>query len=168
MNITCNRTGDRYISEARYFEDWDEFRQEREYLFRYLMRHGTISQVTLDLSDELARTNDTYIAGLKTRHVDATAYESPETSGYFLIFSTDFFPEPGYFIAYYGIAGPAGPKEQPDELETRIMTTFPGMMESRTYTSNPDSPLATHLVPVVAGVSFAAPAIGMVIRALRR
>jgi hypothetical protein len=164
MNISCNRSGERYVSEVWYFTDWNDFREQREDLIRYLARHGMISNVTLSLSEEMARTNNTYVAGLRTRSVDAVRYESPETSGYFLIFSTDFFPGPSYYIAYYGIIGPAGPGQHSKELETLIVTAFPGMMESRTYRSNPDTPMAAEPVPVTAGIAIIASTIAIVLR----
>ncbi|OPX62880.1 MULTISPECIES: hypothetical protein [unclassified Methanoregula] len=168
MNISCNRTGDRYVTESWYFTDWDEFRQQREDLFRYLARHGTVSNVTLDLSEELARTNNTYVAGLKTHSVDAVRYESRETSGYFLIFSTDFFPGSNYYIVYYGVVGPAGLQQHSHNLETLIMTVFPGMMEYQTFESNPASPMEAPPVPIPAGISVVAAAAAIAARAFRK
>jgi hypothetical protein len=167
MNISCERTGDHYVSEVWYFDNWDEFRLQREHLFSYLTQHGTVSSVTLDLSEELARTNNTYLAGLKTRQVRAIKYENTTTSGYFLIFYTDIFPGPSYYIAYYGVVGSSGIQEHTPQLETLIMTTFPGLMEYQTYEINPESPM-TRSTPLPVIIIILALGIVGLIRELQR
>ncbi|MBN1431850.1 MAG: hypothetical protein JW931_03675 [Methanomicrobiaceae archaeon] len=171
MNISYDTTDDRYISEVWYFNDWDEFDMQRDVLFDYQNRHGTISNVTLDLSEELAifnylnqhgtisnetidlseelaGTHDDYISRLENQEIDAIQYESPETSGYFIIFATDFFPGPNYYIAYYGTAGPGVLENHSGRLETIIMTAVPGFLEGRSYIPNPESPMPDTATPL--------------------
>jgi hypothetical protein len=165
MNITCNKTGDRYVSEVWYFTDWNEFRAQREALFSYLTQHGTLSNVSLDLSEELARVNNTYISGLKTRQIDAIKYENSATSGYFVIFSTSFFPGPNYYITYYGVVESTDLQQHTPQLETLIMTTFPRFMEHQTNVYNPEFPMASQSTPFPAGIILIAIGITAFIRA---
>jgi len=168
MNISYDTTGDRYISEVWYFNDWNEFDMQRNVLFDYLNKHGTTSNVTLDLSDELAGTHDDYISGLRTREVDALKYESPETSGYFLIFSTNIFPGPNYYIAYYGTVGPGVLENHSGRLEIIIMTVFPYLMENHNYESNPKSPMPDTATPLPALVPALALGVAMLWNKLKR
>ena len=196
MNISYGTTGDRYISEVWYFDDWDKFDMQRDVLFDYLNRQGTISNVTLDLSDELAifnylnqhgtisnetidlldelaGTHDDYISGLENQEIDAIQYESPETSGYFIIFATDFFPGSNYYIAYYGIAGPGVLENHSGRLETIIMTAVPGFLEGfneegRLYMPNPESPMPDRATPLPALVPALAFGIAMLWNRLKK
>jgi hypothetical protein len=167
MNISCEKTGERYVSEVWYFTDWDEFSTQRESLFEYLTRHGTVSNVTLDLSPELARTNNSYISGFSTRQIDAIRYENSLTAGYFVIISINMFPEPSYYITYYGIVGPANLQEHTPQLKTLIMSTFPGLMEYQTCVFNPESPMMEQSLPLPTGLFFIAVMVVMFIRSLR-
>jgi len=167
MNISCEKTSERYVSEVWYFTDWDEFSTQRESLFGYLTRHGTVSNVTLDLSEELARTNNSYISGFSTRQINAIRYENSLTAGYFVIFSTNIFPEPSYYITYYGVVGPANLHEHTSQLKTLIMSTFPGLMEYQTCVFDPESPMTSQSSPLPTGLFFIAVIVVMFIRSLR-
>lgn len=167
MNISCEKTGERYVSEVWYFTDWDEFSTQRESLFGYLTQHGTVSNVTLDLSPELARTNNSYISGFSTRQIDAIKYENSLTAGYFVIFSTNMFPEPSYYITYYGIVGPANLQEHTSPLKTLMVSTIPGLMEYQTCVFNPESPMMSQSSPLQTGLFFIAFMVVMFIRSLR-
>lgn len=167
MNISCERTGDQYISEVWYFTDWDEFNIQREALFSYLTQHGTISNVSLDLSEEIARTNNSYITGLKTRQIKAIKYDNSITSGYFVIFSTNIFPGPNYYITYYGVVKPTDLQEHTSQLKTLIMTTFLGLMEHQTCDYNPEFPMASQSTPFPAGIILIAIGIVAFIRVLQ-
>jgi len=167
MNISCERTGERYVSEVWYFTDWDEFIKQRESLFRYLIQHGTMSNVSLDLSEELARINNTYISGFKTRQINAIRYEDPTKSGYFVIFSTNFFPGPNYFIVYYGVVEPTDLKEHSTQLETLITTVIPNFLEGESYVFNPEFPMASQSTPFPTGLFFIAVIVVVFIKSLR-
>jgi len=166
MNISCESSGDRYISEVWYFTDWNEFRTQREALLKYLTQHGTIFNVTLDLSEELARTNNSYVAGLQTRQINAIRYEDSTTSGYFVIFSSVLFPGPNYYITYYGVVAPTDFKNHSTQLDALMMATFPGLIEYQTQ-SNPEFPMASQPTPFPAGVILIAFGIVAFIRALQ-
>jgi hypothetical protein len=144
VKISDNQTGDRYISDVWYFNDWAKFSAERDRLFEYLRHHGTVSTMTLDISRELAGTNEIPISTYRTRHINATVFTSNGTSGYFLIFKTDFFPRENYYIAYYGIQGSSDLSSSADIIKYFIMTSFPGFVEYRTYEFDPVSPQATY------------------------
>lgn len=138
--FTHTKTGEKYISQVWYFDSWDSFAAGREDLTDYLQKHGTVSPVTLDISEDLAQTGDPYIAGLHATRVNVTAYRAADTSGYFLIFSTDFFPGESNYIAYYGTIGSSDLDNATPRLRTLIMSCFPGFVEGRTYTFDPASP----------------------------
>ena len=139
-NFTYTKTGDTYLSEVWYFDTWDSFAAGREDLTDYVQKHETTSSVILDLSGDLARTGDPAIAGLHATRVNATAYRAADTSGYFIIFSTDFFPGESYYIAYYGTAGRSDLDTATPRIRTLIMSCFPVFVEGRTYTFDPVSP----------------------------
>lgn len=166
MNITCNKTGDHYVSEVWYFTDWNEFCMQRESLFRYLTQHGDISNVTLDFSKELERPDKSHLARLKTRQINATRYEGSETSGYFVIFSSVLFPGPNYYITYYGVVAPTDFKNHSTQLDALMMATFPGLIEYQTQ-SNPEFPMASKSTPVPAGIILIAIGFVAFIRALQ-
>jgi hypothetical protein len=130
MNISCERTGDQYVSEVWYFNNWDDFRVQRERLFHYLNQSGTISNVTLtfEYNETLATYNNSHIEKLKTQRIDAIQYISNSTSGYFIIFDSHFFPGPNYFIAYYGVVGSSDLEKNSPKLKS-IMIYVPKFMD---------------------------------------
>jgi hypothetical protein len=131
MNISCERTGDHYVSEVWYFNNWDEFRVQREHLFHYLNQSSTISNVTLtfEYNETLATYNNSHIEKLKTQRIDAVQYISNSTSGYFIIFDSHFFPGPNYFIAYYGVVGSSDLEKYSPKLKS-IMILVPKFMDN--------------------------------------
>jgi len=142
-NFTYAKTGDPYFSEVWYFNNGDSFAAGRNELMTYVQEHGTSSPVILDLSEDLARAGDPYIAGLHATRVNATAYRANDTSGYFIVFSTDFFPGENYYIAYYGTVGRSDPGNATPQIKTLIVSCFPGFVEGRAYTFDPVLPLTT-------------------------
>jgi len=163
MNISSDGE-DQYVSEVWYFNNWDEFQKQRERLFTYLVQHGTVSSTTVDLSDALNRTNNTYYKGLTNKRVSAIQYINATTSGYFIIFDTHFFPGPNYYIAYYGVVGSSDLKNHSSQLDS-FMIIVPYFMEGGgTNTMNPESPMATPTIPVLATIPVGAVAIVIMIR----
>ncbi|AGB01381.1 hypothetical protein [Methanoregula formicica] len=142
MNISSD-SGDKYISEIWYFNDWDEFSHGREQILQYLNRSGTVSNITLDFNETYASTNNSFIEGFKIRQIDVIQYNSNSTSGYFIIFGSYYFPGPNYYIAYYGVVGSSDIGEQSSRLK-RIMIIVPQFMNSsRSNVVNPEVPLAS-------------------------
>lgn len=156
-NFSFTKTGRTYISEVWYFNDWTTFKTSKDDLFHYLKKHGNLSPVTLEITEELARTNDPWITGLRTKQINATQYIAPETSGYFIIFSTDFFPGENYYIAYYGVDGQSDLANDTPQIKTLIMSCFPGFVEKQNYLYDLASPetLPTPLptVPAILAIS---------------
>ncbi len=146
-NFSFEKTGRTYISEVWYFNDGTRFKTNKDDLFHYLKKHGTITPVILDITEELARTNDPWITGLRAKHISTTQYISPETSGYFIFFSTDFFPGENYYIAYYGVVGHSDLADDTPQIKTLIMSCFPGFVEKQDYHFDPTSP-ATQSLPL--------------------
>ena len=143
-NATYVKTGDRYTSQAWYFNNWTKFSTEREKLFQYLHQQGTVTPVVLDISSDLISTNNSYLAGFKTRFVNATKYQSDETSGYFIIFSTDFFYDESYYITYYGVNGSSDLSEEAHPLKVLMISGILGLLEDSHYKFDPTIP---HPVP---------------------
>ena len=166
-NFTYAKTGDTYLSEVWYFHTWDSFAAGREELMDYVQKHGTTSPVTLDLSEDLARTGDPYIAGLHATRINATAYRATDTAGYFIIVSTYFFSGENYYIAYYGTAGRSDLEAGTPQLRTLIMSCFPGFVEGGTYAFDPVSPENT-TAALPAGLPFLAAGSAFVICAAVR
>lgn len=143
-NLSYVKTGDRYIAQAWYFNNWSKFSTEREKLFLYLHQQGTLTPAVLDISPELIATNNSYLAGYKTRFVNVTKYQSNETSGYFIIFNTDFFYDESYYITYYGVTGSSDLMEETNPLKMLIISGILGLPENSHYEFDPTIP---HPVP---------------------
>lgn len=139
-NYTFEKTGDMYISEIWYFNNGSSFASGREELMRYLQEHGKTTPVILDISGELARTGDPYIAGLHATRINATAYEAADTSGYFIQVSSHFFSTDNYYIAYYGTAERSGLDAATPQIRTLVMTCIPGFVEKTKHTFDPVLP----------------------------
>jgi hypothetical protein len=146
-NFSFIKTGRTYISEVWYFNDWTAFKMNNDDLFHFLKTHGTLSPIVLNVTEELARTNDPWITGLHAKHINATQYIAHETSGYFIIFSTDFFPGENYYIAYYGVVGQSDLTDDTPQIKTLIMSCFPGFVEKQNHLFDPTSPV-TRAVPL--------------------
>jgi hypothetical protein len=158
-NFSYAKTGRTYIAEVWYFNDWTAFKTNNDDLFHYLKKHGTLSPIVLNITEELTRTNDPWIAGLHAKQINATQYIANDTSGYFILFSTDYFPGENYFIAYYGVAGQSDLADDTPQIKTLIMSCFPGFVEKQNYTFDPTS-TATRPAPLL--VTIAILAIGCV------
>jgi hypothetical protein len=143
-NLTYVKTGDRYIAQVWYFNNWSAFSANREKLFQYLHQQGTVTPVVLDISPELIATNNSYIAGYKTRFVNATKYQSNETSGYFIIFNTGFFYDESYYITYYGMTGSSDLSNEIHPLKMLVMSCIPSVFERQNGEFDPTMP---HPVP---------------------
>jgi len=141
-NYTHKGSGTTYVAEIWYYHDWESFQADRDYPVSYLPEHGAVTPVSLDLSEELANSNNPYISGLRTRQVNATRYISGATSGYFIIFSTGFFPGENYYIAYYGTGRGSALSEDTPCLKALIMSVFPGFVEHTEYMFDPVAPKA--------------------------
>jgi hypothetical protein len=144
-NLTYVKTGDRYIAQVWYFNNWSKFSTEREKLFLYLHQQGTLTPAVLDVSPELIASNNSYLAGYKTRIVNVTKYQSNETSGYFIIFNTDFFYDESYYITYYGVTGSSDLMEETHPLKMLIISGILGLPENSHYEFDPTIP---HPVPI--------------------
>ncbi len=147
-NILDEKTGEDYVSECWYFNDWTAFSVQRTGLFAYLASHGTVSNTTLDISPELSRMSaDPEIAEDSVHQVPVLAYESNGTSGYFVIFSTRYFPGESYYIAYYGLAGSSRLEDNSTLLNTFIMSVIPETLEHEIYVFYPSVLLSSSYSP---------------------
>lgn len=162
-NFSYTKTGRAYISEVWYFNDWTTFKTNKDDLFQYLKKHGALSPIVLNITEELTRTNDPYITGLHAKHINATKYIAKDTSGYFIIFSTDFFPGENYFITYYGVIGQSDLVDDTPQVKTLIMSCFPGFVEKQKYSFDPIIPTnqpaplpVTLVILAIAGIFFIA------------
>lgn len=142
-NYMHKESGTMYVAEIWYYHDWESFQTDRDYLVSYLGKQGTITPMTLDLTNEYPNTNDPYISALRTRQVNATRYISGTTSGYFIIVSTGFFPGENYYIAYYGTERGSDLLEDTPRLKTLILSVFPGFVEHTEYAFDPVAPKTT-------------------------
>ncbi|PKL70696.1 MAG: hypothetical protein CVV30_04925 [Methanomicrobiales archaeon HGW-Methanomicrobiales-1] len=136
-NFSFRKTGKAYISEVWYFNDRSTFKTNKDDLFQYLKKHGTLSPIVLNITEELTRTNDPWIARLRAKQINATKYVANDTSGYFILFSTDYFPGENYYIAYYGVVGRSDLADDIPQIKTLIMSCFPGFVETQKYTFDP-------------------------------
>jgi hypothetical protein len=152
-NMTYVKTGDRYIAQVWYFNNWTAFSANRENLFQYLHLHGSITPVILDISPELTATNNSRIAGYQPQHYDAIQYQSNETSGYFIIFNTGFLPDESYYITYYGVTGSSDLLKETHPLKMLMITCIPVHLENYHYEFNPTIshpvPTRTPLPPIL-------------------
>ncbi|WP_440950509.1 hypothetical protein [Methanosphaerula subterraneus] len=144
-NFTSPKTGEQYLTAVWYFRDWDGFIKEKDELHRYLQQHGTVTPITLNLSPELAGSNSSDLVTLSRSEqwqaIDATRYESDETSGYLLTFVMDSYPGVNYYIAYYGVVGPTDLREEAHRLNLLAMTNLPVMVLGHLYVFNPATPM---------------------------
>lgn len=144
-NFTSPEAGERYLTAVWYFNTWGGFTQGKDEMHRYLQQHGTVTPVTLNLSPELAGSNSSDLVNLsgsgQWQAIDATQYESDETSGYLLTFTMDSYPGVNYYIAYYGVVGPVDLREEAHRLHLLAMTNLPVMVLGHWYVFNPKTPM---------------------------
>lgn len=164
-NISCKKINNNFISIMWYFNKWRTFREQRERLFTYLAQHGTMSNVTLNLVEARSGSNNTTNTtseNLSIRHINVFKYDSTITSGYFVIFDSDFFPGPNYFIAYYGIVGSSDVDKYLLNLESFLATRYSDDQ------FNPESPMDVPTqIPVPVAIPLGAVGIVVVIRKIR-
>jgi len=125
-----SESGTEYIAVVWYYNNWDDFNNGREHLFKYLTRSGTMSNVTLyfEYNETLATYNNTSVEEVKSRQIDAIQYISNSTSGYFVIFDSHFFPGQNYYIAYYGVVESSDLENYSSRLQS-IMIPVPQFMD---------------------------------------
>ena len=152
--------GRQYVSEVWYFDDTDTFPIKKKELIQYLKNHGTLSNEILDLSEEFAQTNNTYLLNYGLRQVNATRYVSNETSGFFIIHPDRHYPGNNYYIAFYGVIGPSDFQDSVHPLKIFITTVAPELKMGGTFDLDmPDQPsissaIETPLLVMLAGLGF--------------
>ncbi|AKB50305.1 hypothetical protein MSBRW_1052 [Methanosarcina barkeri str. Wiesmoor] len=114
-----------------YFDDESEFLKGEDALYRYLEENGSVFQQKLNISTELQekikrdKANNTWGPTVGSHSFNATGYESPETSGYFLVYERPFLEtREDYFVAYYGIMGLTNLTEETPELKKLIAESY--------------------------------------------
>lgn len=114
-----------------YFDDESEFLKGEDTLYRYLNVNGNVFQQKLNISTELQEkikrdeANNSWGPTFGSHSFNATGYESPETSGYFLVYDRPFLEtREDYFIAYYGIMGLTNLTEETPELKKLIAESY--------------------------------------------
>ncbi|MEN6341082.1 MAG: hypothetical protein ABFC89_00830 [Methanospirillum sp.] len=122
------------------------FTEGKDELHHYFDQHGTVTPIVLNLSPEIATSNSPAIAEFSRskqwQAINATRYESEETSGYAITFATNYFPGENYYIAYYGVVGPAELSEgTAHRLRLLAMTILPVLIRGG-YEFDPTNPMA--------------------------
>lgn len=125
-----NFSGGRFIS-VWYFEDESEFLKAEDVLYLYLEENGNLSQQEINISTELQEiierreAKNSWGPTFGPHSFNTTRYESPETSGYFLVYKRPFLKErEDYFIAYYGIRGMTNLTEETPALRKLIAKSY--------------------------------------------
>lgn len=121
-----NYSGGEFIN-VWYFDDESEFLKGEDMLYSHLEENGNVFHQELNISTELQEE-------IEIREVEnfpnltsfnVTGYESPETSGYFLVYERPFLKgREDYFIVYYGIMGPTNLTEETPALKKLIAESF--------------------------------------------
>ncbi len=147
-NFTSPDTGEQYLVVIWFFDTWTRFTAGKDELYQYFQQHGTITPVVLNLSPELAASSKVVIANLSQSEqwqtINATRCESEEASGDVLTFATHFFPGENYYIAYYGVVGPADLSEETvHRIHLLAMTSIPDFVTNALYEFDPATPM-TH------------------------
>lgn len=125
-----NFSGEKFIS-VWYFDGESEFLKGEDTLYQYLNSNGSVSQQKLNISTELQErikredANSSWGPTVDSHSFNATEYESPETSGYFLVYERPFLEtREDYFIVYYGIMGLTNLTEETPELKKLIAESY--------------------------------------------
>lgn len=150
-NITSPKIGERYLVAIWYFDTLTGFTEGKNELHHYFDQHGTVTPIVLNLSPEIAVSSSPAIAefsrSTQWQAINATRYESEETSGYAFTFATDYFPGENYYIAYYGIVGPAKLSEGTTHRLRLLATTILPVLIRGGYEFDPANPMAVPDVP---------------------
>ncbi|AAM04009.1 MULTISPECIES: hypothetical protein [Methanosarcina] len=119
-------SGGKFIS-VWYFDDESKFLNGEEMLYLHLEENGNVFHQELNISTELHEE-------IERREVEnfpnitsfnSTRYESPNTSGYFIVYERPFLKgREDYFIAYYGIMGTTNLSEETPALKKLIAESF--------------------------------------------
>ncbi|MEN6517783.1 MAG: hypothetical protein ABFC38_06265 [Methanospirillum sp.] len=145
-NFTSPDTGEQYLVVIWFFDTWARFTAGKDELYQYFRQHGTATPIVLNLSPELAASSKSALVNLSRSEpwqaINATRYESEETSGDVLTFATHYFPEENYYIAYYGIVGPADLSEETvHRIHLLAMTSLPDFVTNALYEFDPATPM---------------------------
>lgn len=104
-----------------YFDDESKFSKGKDTLYHYLEERSNVSQQELNIRTGIQEE----IKVIETINFNATRYESPETSGYFLVYERPFLEtREDYFIVYYGIRGMTNLTEETPALEELIAKSY--------------------------------------------
>jgi len=103
---TANVSGEIFMN-VWYFDDESGFLKGKDTLYRYLNKNGNVFEQELNISIELDairdEANGSWLPIFGSQSINATRYESSETSGYFLVYERPFLESrEDYFIVYYG------------------------------------------------------------------
>ena len=157
------KTGEIYVTQVWFFDDWGMFQTKKNELSRYLQMHGQVSKVSINLSDELVLSNNSVYSGLKSRQFNVTEYRGKDTSGYFIVHENSRYPGINCYIIYLGVTGPADVQDHLDPLKKLFVSISPHLETGVNYelgssktTSGPDDidiPLILVLFLIVIGGS---------------
>ena len=115
-----------------YFDDESEFSKGQDALYRYLEEKGNVSQQKLNISTELQEVaqrreaeNSSERPSFGPYYFNVIGYESPETSGYFLVYKRPFLKDrEDYFIMFYGIKNTANLIEKTPDLKKLVAESY--------------------------------------------
>lgn len=114
-----------------YFDNESQFLNGEDTLYRYLEENDSLSQQELNISTELQEVierreaNNSGSVTFGPHSFNTTGYESPETSGYFLVYERPFLEtREDYFIVYYGIKGMTNLSEQTPALRELVTESY--------------------------------------------
>jgi len=121
-----NFSGGKFIN-VWYFDDESKFLKGEDLLYRHLEENGNIFHrelnISTELQDEIERREVENFPNFT--FFNSTGYESPETSGYFLVYKRPFLKgREDYFIAYYGILGTTNLTEETPALKKLIAESY--------------------------------------------
>lgn len=116
----ANISGGKFMN-VWYFDNENEFLKGEATLYRYLNENGNVFQQELKIRTGIQEE----IKVIETINFNATRYESPETSGYFLVYERPFLEtREDYFIVYYGIRGMTNLTDETPALKELIAKSY--------------------------------------------
>lgn len=121
------KTGELYVAQVWFFDDWGTFQTRKKELSQYLQIHGQVSKESLDLSDELVISNNSVYSGLKSRQFNVTKYLGKDTSGYFIVHEDSRYPGINCYIIYIGIIGPTDVQDYLNPLTKLFVSISPNL-----------------------------------------
>lgn len=127
-NYTLLNSGDRYITESWYFEDFVEFNNAENVLYPFLIKNGNVSQTTIDFFDQM-NDSDVYSRDEKLAAKNITypvnSYQSKDTSGLFIVVNIRNSPYSGYYITYWGTIGLSDVEKHISHIKVLMFTRCP-------------------------------------------